>query len=115
MKLLRKVVVCPALLALTGCAAEDPGDSGTPPVAVQKQELAAVSETDALESSDVADAPAQAPASTWTSLTNAPPGFLDTCLVLTDATVMCHLYNTNQWHRLTPDQFGSYANGTWDT
>ena len=26
---------------------------------------------------------------------------------------MCHQYNTNQWHRLTPDTFGTYGNGTW--
>lgn len=49
----------------------------------------------------------------WTALANPPPGFLDGCLVLTDGTVMCHRYNSNQWHRLTPDINGSYANGTW--
>jgi uncharacterized repeat protein (TIGR01451 family) len=26
---------------------------------------------------------------------------------------MCHEYGTNQWHLLTPDINGSYANGTW--
>jgi hypothetical protein len=57
----------------------------------------------------------QALTSTWTPLTNAPPGFLDTCNLLTDGTVACHEYNSNVWHRLSPDAFGSYANGTWDT
>jgi hypothetical protein len=52
---------------------------------------------------------------TWTALTNAPPGYLDTCLLLTTGSVMCHQYNSNRWHRLTPDAFGSYKNGTWNT
>jgi len=51
----------------------------------------------------------------WTALTNAPPGFLDPCLLLTDGSVMCHEYNTNRWHRLSPDVNGSYANGTWNS
>lgn len=52
---------------------------------------------------------------TWTALTNAPPANLDTCLLLTTGSAMCHEYNSNRWHRLTPDAFGSYKNGTWDT
>jgi|GEM_PF-596011 len=52
--------------------------------------------------------------STWTPLANAPPGQLDVCLLLTDATVMCLQQGTNQWHRLNPDDTGSYANGTWN-
>ena len=51
----------------------------------------------------------------WTALASAPPGFLDPCLLLTDGTVMCHEYNTNRWHRLSPDINGSYANGTWNS
>jgi hypothetical protein len=54
-------------------------------------------------------------ASTWTALKNAPPGFLDNCVLLTDGTAMCHEYNTNRWHGLRPDALGSYANGTWDS
>jgi len=49
----------------------------------------------------------------WTPLRNPPPAFLDTCNLLTDATVLCHEYNANRWHRLSPDINGSYANGTW--
>lgn len=52
---------------------------------------------------------------TWTALTSAPPANLDTCLLLTNGDVMCHGYATNQWHRLRPDAFGSYQNGTWDS
>jgi len=51
----------------------------------------------------------------WTALTNAPPGFLSTCVLLTDGRAMCHEYNTNRWRLLTPDINGSYANGTWSS
>ncbi len=51
----------------------------------------------------------------FTPLTNAPPTFLNSCLLLTDGTVMCQGFFSNTWHRLTPDAFGSYVNGTWDT
>jgi hypothetical protein len=51
---------------------------------------------------------------TWTPLTNAPPVNLDTCLLLTTGDVMCHEYGSSNWHRLSPDIFGSYQNGTWD-
>jgi len=51
----------------------------------------------------------------FTPLTNAPPTNLNSCLLLTDGTVMCQGFFSNTWHRLTPDAFGSYVNGTWDT
>ncbi len=50
----------------------------------------------------------------WTTLANPFPGRPEHCLLLTDGTVMCHEYNTVHWHRLKPDIFGSYQNGTWD-
>ena len=28
---------------------------------------------------------------------------------------MCHEQSTNRWHRLSPDQHGSYINGVWDS
>jgi hypothetical protein len=34
-------------------------------------------------------------------------------LLLTDGTVMCQNSDTNQWWKLTPDNTGSYVNGTW--
>lgn len=51
--------------------------------------------------------------STWTKLTNQPPFQTDTALLLTDGTVMMHQYNSSRWWRLTPDNKGSYLNGTW--
>lgn len=50
----------------------------------------------------------------FTPLTNAPPTFLNSCVLLTDGSVMCQGFFSNTWHRLTPDAFGSYVNGTWD-
>jgi Kelch motif len=51
----------------------------------------------------------------WTPLANAfPSGFADTCVLLTDGTVMCHEYNAIRWHRLKPDINGNYQNGSWD-
>jgi hypothetical protein len=58
-------------------------------------------------------------AQTWTPLANQPPVSPDMALLLTDGTVMLHTadpntgYGTGDWWRLTPDQLGSYANGTW--
>ena len=57
----------------------------------------------------------EAHAASWVPVANAAPGFLDTCLLLTNGTVMCHQQSTNQWHRLSPDQSGSYINGAWDS
>ena len=52
-------------------------------------------------------------AQTWTSITNQPAFFPDTSVLLTDGTVMTHEYGTPNWWRLTPDNTGSYLNGTW--
>ncbi len=54
-----------------------------------------------------------AQAQTWTSLTNQPTFLTDTSVLLTDGTVMTHQYNSPTWWRLTPDNTGSYLNGTW--
>ncbi len=37
----------------------------------------------------IAIAPSSASAQ-WTNLTNAPPGFMSTCVLLTDGRAMCH-------------------------
>ena len=56
----------------------------------------------------------------WRRLTNQPVNAtgglaaVETCLLLTDGTVMCLETSTNQWHHLRPDINGSYLNGTWD-
>jgi hypothetical protein len=54
-------------------------------------------------------------AASWVPVAAAAPATLDTCLLLTNGTVMCHQSSSNQWHRLSPDQSGSYINGAWDS
>jgi len=49
----------------------------------------------------------------WSGLAHQPPVAVNNCLLLTDATVMCQQLVTNNWYRLTPDNTGSYVNGTW--
>jgi hypothetical protein len=49
----------------------------------------------------------------WQKLKNQPTFQTDTALLLTDATVMVHEYETPNWWRLTPTSAGSYVNGTW--
>ncbi len=57
--------------------------------------------------------------SPWQLLTNQPP-VLDPVdcgpgnpLLLTDGTVLLQDAGCQDWWKLTPDQFGSYVNGTW--
>jgi len=64
-------------------------------------------------------AAALAPNSPWQLLTNQPPviDYTD-CgpgnpILLTDGTVMLQDDGCQDWWKLTPDQFGSYVNGTW--
>lgn len=50
---------------------------------------------------------------TWGPLAHQPTFGAGTMLLLTDGTVMCQSSGTNQWWKLTPDNTGSYVNGTW--
>src|SRR5579863_9575513 len=59
--------------------------------------------------------PGIAGAQKWQSLKHPPTFFTDTALLLTDGTVIVHEYCTSNWHRLTPDERGSYVNGTWSS
>ena len=56
----------------------------------------------------------QAFAGTWVQLTNNAPGGILQMLLLTDGTVMGQS-GGNSWFRLTPDDQGSYVNGSWST
>ena len=51
----------------------------------------------------------------WVPLVNQPNANLGlgNPLLLTDGTVIAHEQCGPTWWRLTPDQFGSYVNGTW--
>jgi hypothetical protein len=50
---------------------------------------------------------------TWAPATNPVPLNADTPLSLTDGSIAVQDYGTPNWWRLVPDQFGSYANGSW--
>ncbi|MGC1452690.1 MAG: kelch repeat-containing protein, partial [Candidatus Sulfotelmatobacter sp.] len=51
----------------------------------------------------------------WVPLVNQPNANLGlgNPLLLTDGTVILHEACGRTWYRLTPDQYGSYVNGTW--
>jgi hypothetical protein len=54
-------------------------------------------------------------AGTWQALVHQPTFNASTMLLLTDGTVMCQNEGASDWWKLTPDQFGSYVNGTWSS
>ena len=62
-------------------------------------------------------APINAKSGKWNGLAHAFPGsgFPDTALLLTDGTVIMHDGCTVNWFRLTPNNTGSYRNGTWSS
>ena len=51
--------------------------------------------------------------SSWQPLTHQPSFSPSNPLLLTDGTVMVHDAGGSNWWKLTPDQNGSYVNGTW--
>ena len=53
------------------------------------------------------------PTTAWSNLTNSLGYNLGNPLLLTDGTVMVHRTDTREWYKLTPDNTGSYVNGTW--
>ncbi|HEY1638005.1 MAG TPA: kelch repeat-containing protein, partial [Rhizomicrobium sp.] len=59
----------------------------------------------------VASAPVMA--GTLKSLVHPPPDGAIITMLLTDGTVMAQGGNANDWWKLTPDNKGSYVNGTW--
>ena len=59
-------------------------------------------------------APGQAPVGgSWTSLNNPSGQILSNPILLTDGTVIAHVSCTSNWYKFTPDNTGSYINGTW--
>src|SRR6185437_1705811 len=55
-------------------------------------------------------------AQTW-QLLSSPPSFVtNTSFLMTDGTVLVRDQAcTGTWHKLTPDPFGNYGNGTWSS
>ncbi|HEY3779174.1 MAG TPA: hypothetical protein VGL35_14065 [Rhizomicrobium sp.] len=58
-------------------------------------------------------APVMAGAQTVVQLKHQPPEGALVELQLTDGTVMVQSYGESTWYKLTPDNMGSYVNGTW--
>jgi hypothetical protein len=52
-------------------------------------------------------------AQTWTALKNQPIFSANDALLLTDGRVIVQATNSSDWWTLTPDDTGSYVNGTW--
>ena len=52
-------------------------------------------------------------AQTLKTLVHQPPDGIQVSLQLTDGTVMAQGYGSSDWWKLTPDNAGSYVNGTW--
>jgi len=52
-------------------------------------------------------------AQTLTNLTHAAPDGAQISFLLTDGTVLVQGYQGQDWWKLTPDNTGSYVNGTW--
>lgn len=52
-------------------------------------------------------------AQTIQTLAHQPPDYIQLTFQLTDGTVMAQGYGDSDWYRLTPDNKGSYVNGTW--
>ncbi len=62
--------------------------------------------------------PGTAAAQTWTKLKNTPPTAASAPLLLKDGSVIVQNNDdgsvfTGDWYKLTPDNTGSYVNGTW--
>ena len=53
------------------------------------------------------------PAQTIQRLAHQPPDGAGICLQLTDGTAICQGNAESDWYKLTPDNTGSYVNGTW--
>jgi hypothetical protein len=49
----------------------------------------------------------------WTKLSTGPGFDASTMLLLTDGSVICQEQGGKRWRKLTPDQQGSYVDGSW--
>jgi len=74
----------------------------------------------ALETADAADDATDAGAmsgqpygGSWQPLATPAPFYPGEIALLTDGTLMVHATSTSDWWKLTPDQTGSYVDGSW--
>ena len=57
--------------------------------------------------------PSLAPAQSLTNLVHQPPDGAIITMQMTDGTVLAQGGGETDWYKLTPDNKGSYVNGTW--
>ena len=109
-----------ATFATDSSFAQTPGSTTNPtvkpriPHSMFKGGVQGVYQEPALTAEEIAAAQVPGP-SPWTKTTNSPPAGapVGTTLLLTDGRVLAHNDNTPDWYTLTPDNLGSYINGTW--
>ena len=51
----------------------------------------------------------------WQPLANPAPASIQLMVQMTDGTLLVQAFDGQTWMKLTPDAYGSYANGTWTT
>lgn len=108
-----------AFAAANNCSTVAPGGHCTVTVKFHPNSLGTLSaaltlSSNAAPASNTVTLTGQAVATaTWMTLANAPPADLQLCLLLTDATLLCQGSAGQNWYRLTPDENGSYGQGTW--
>ncbi|HEY4238540.1 MAG TPA: hypothetical protein VGM88_01950 [Kofleriaceae bacterium] len=84
--------------SLAGCLSQDTDDSRMPTPST---------------SAPQAVRPADVTSGTWTPLPAVPFSSAGMMLLMTDGTLLVSEVSTPRWWRLTPDNMGSYMNGTW--
>ncbi|HUJ59675.1 MAG TPA: hypothetical protein VLX92_14320 [Kofleriaceae bacterium] len=98
---MQKRLYCVALALVASC-----GVDGAPPPG-RDLDISAVK-------AQGTDPRTPAPVGTWAPLTNTPPVAAAAFhLLAPDGTVILQDLETSNWYRLTPDNTGSYKNGTW--
>jgi hypothetical protein len=108
-----------AFLGILLCVAFFPGSargqSTSPVPTVPPRHLgASLAPARATTSPEAAPAPSSSVlANNWTPLANLPGFRANTMLLLTDGRVLVQDYGSTNWYFLTPDNTGSYINGTW--
>jgi hypothetical protein len=101
-------VLCSVVVTSGGClATDDPGN-----LAIQQHRFTRGLDPAATTAAGMTPAATTPEPQTFTALAS-PPLAASVAQVLTDGRVIAQAYDTNTWWTLTPDNTGSYLNGTW--
>ena len=120
------LIACIVGLSMFGVSAQTPPKQVAPPLSRPQaayysqhpQELQQLVERLSLAAQQFTPGKSLAPGATpspgtWTTLTNSPGVAVQNPLLMTDGTVIATSACTGNWYKLTPDNTGSYVNGTW--